>query len=268
MSDQHWDRRARIADQRLGRRPGPGGAAADRGRADDTGVELSVAPVVATGGGDPVGVHLQRTGAAPANGALDERVLRRLTATVLGLAASRVASWSGRVPGLTGAVALDGPHWHDPDLATLITRAATAAGLDRHRLRLDLPEHLLGVDPGALAEALGRMADAGVPVGLLGYRARALGPDELARLGVAAVVVDAGVLDAAPEPGPAERLRRLIDGARHAGLQVTAAGATTAAALHELAAMGAELLSGPAVGASRPAAAVTDVRDLVADPER
>ncbi|MFP5235853.1 MAG: putative bifunctional diguanylate cyclase/phosphodiesterase [Acidobacteriota bacterium] len=160
----------------------------------------------------------------------------------------RLKAWNGILAGTGLFLSLDVTRrqFHQDDLVAQVQSILAASGVDPARLMLEVAENAVSENPDRATAILQRLVDCGVRVALDHFGAGLAPLNQLLRLPVEVVKLDAKLTQLAAEPDRRlALLESLVHVAKSAGVQLLALGVQSDQQLQVLRELGCELGQGP-----------------------
>ncbi len=172
-------------------------------------------------------------------------LIDELTEWVVHQALGDLVRFGALAPGLTMAVNVSARNLGRISFARQVLDAVDAAGVDAHRLTVEVTETALMTDPLRAAAVLEEISEAGVRVSVDDFGSGQTSLAMLADLPIAELKIDRGfVFDIVRNPAHAAIVRSVVDLGHNLGFQLVAEGVETADVLDVVAGTGCDLVQG------------------------
>ncbi len=159
------------------------------------------------------------------------------------------ASWRESRPDMRLSLSLSSRQLRDPTLASVLSDAIRAAGVDPGTICLEVPEGAVGEDPGAVTATLRTLKATGVRLALRDFGSGAASFSRLRGLPIDAIKIHDSFVKALGESDEdAPILGALVELGHALGLAVVADGVETAAQLEQLRELGCDGAQGDLIG--------------------
>ena len=159
------------------------------------------------------------------------------------------ASWRESRPDMRLSLSLSSLQLRDPTLASVLSDAIRAAGVDPGTICLEVPEGAVGEDPGAVTATLRTLKATGVRLALRDFGSGAASFSRLRGLPIDAIKIHDSFVKALGESDEdAPILGALVELGHALGLAVVADGVETAAQLEQLRELGCDGAQGDLIG--------------------
>ncbi|HUJ34993.1 MAG TPA: EAL domain-containing protein [Solirubrobacteraceae bacterium] len=164
-------------------------------------------------------------------------------------ALAQFAPWRASRPDMRLSLSLSSRQLRDANLASVLSDAIAAAGIDPRAICLEVPEGAVGEDPETVTATLRRLAATGVRLALRDFGSGAASFSRLRELPVDAIKIHEDFVKALGESDEdASIVGALIELGHALGLTVIAGGTQTAAQLELLRALGCDAAQGDLIG--------------------
>jgi diguanylate cyclase len=172
-------------------------------------------------------------------------LIDELTEWVVHRALGDLVEFGALAPGLTMAVNVSARNLGRISFARQVLDAVDAAGVDAHRLTVEVTETALMTDPLRAATVLEEISEAGVRVSVDDFGSGQTSLAMLADLPIAELKIDRGfVFDIVRNPAHAAIVRSVVDLGHNLGFELVAEGVETADVLGVVAGTGCDLVQG------------------------